>query len=153
MEGDRAMKRPPLIRAVKTTAPATLEIAWDDDNKRNVDISRLIKRFKFYAPLRNATLFGKAKADPWGHAVNWPGEIDIGADQLYELACEQAGDWGPERFAAWMAAHGLSLNAAADALGLSRRMVAHYRAGSRPIPRVVALACEALSTRWKKRAA
>jgi hypothetical protein len=36
---------------------------------------------------------------------------------------------------------------------LSRRMIAHYRTGSRPIPRVVALACEALSTRWKKRAA
>jgi len=52
-----------------------------------------------------------------------------------------------------MSSHGLSLNAAADALGLSRRMIAHYRTGSRPIPRVVALACEGLSMRWKNRAA
>jgi Protein of unknown function (DUF2442) len=153
MEGDRPMSKPPLIRAVKAKPPATLEIAWRAGENSTVDVSRLIKRFKLYAPLRNAALFTRAKADPWGHAVNWPGEIDMGADQLYELAREQAGEWGPERFAAWMAKHGLSLNAAADALGLSRRMIAHYRTGSRPIPRVVALACEGLSVRWKKRAA
>ena len=147
------MSKPPRIGAVRAQAPATLEIAWSTGEKLTVDISRLVKRFKLYAPLRNAALFGKAKADPWGHAVNWPGEIDMGADQLYELAREQTGEWGPERFAGWMARHGLSLNTAADALGLSRRMIAHYRTGSKPIPRVVALACEALSARWKKRAA
>lgn len=147
------MSKPPLIRAVKAKPPATLEIAWSTGETLAVDISRLIKRFKLYAPLKNVALFGKAKADPWGHAANWPGEIDMSADQLYELAREQAGEWGPERFAAWMAEHGLSLNAAADALGLSRRMIAHYRTGSKPVPRVVALACEGLSARWKKRVA
>jgi hypothetical protein len=153
MEGNRAMNKPPLIRAVKAKAPATLEIVWSTGETLAVNISRLLKRFKLYAPLKNAALFGKAKADPWGHAVNWPGDIDMSADQLYELAREQAGEWGPERFAAWMTDHGLSLNAAADALGLSRRMIAHYRTGSRPVPRVVALACEGLSMRWKKHAA
>jgi hypothetical protein len=147
------MSRPPLIRAVKAKPPATLEIAWSTGEMLAVDISRLIKRFKLYAPLRNAAVLRKAKVDPWGHAVNWPGEMDMGADQLYDLAREQAGEWGPERFDAWMAEHGLSLNAAADALGLSRRMIAHYRTGSRPIPRVVGLACEGLSMRWKKSAA
>jgi hypothetical protein len=147
------MSKPPLIRAVKAKPPATLDIAWSTGEKLPANVSRLIKRFKLYGPLRNPALFRKAKADPWGHSVNWPGEIEMGADQLYELAREQSGDWGPEQFAAWMAGHGLSLNAAADALGLSRRMIAHYRTGSRPIPRVVALACEGLSTRWKKRVA
>ncbi|MCC6778301.1 MAG: DUF2442 domain-containing protein [Hyphomicrobiales bacterium] len=147
------MNKPPLIRSVKAKGPATLEIMWQSGEKLPVEVSRLIKRFKLYAPLRNTALFGRAKADPWGHAVNWPGDIDMGADQLYELAREQAAEWGPDRFAAWMEKHGLSLNAAADALGLSRRMIAHYRTGSRPIPRVVALACEGLSARWKKHAA
>lgn len=147
------MNRPPLIRAVKTKAPATLEIVWSTGETLAVDVSRLVKRFKLYAPLKNAALFGKAKADPWGHAVNWPGDIDMNADRLYELAREQAGEWGPERFSAWMTDHGLSSNAAADALGLSRRTIVHYRTGSRPIPRVVALACEGLSARWKTRAA
>jgi hypothetical protein len=147
------MSKPPLIQAVKAKPPATLEIAWSTGETLAVDVMRLIRRFKLYAPLKNAALFSRAKPDPWGHGVNWPGDIDMGADQLYELAREQAGEWGPERFSAWMATHGLSLNAAADALGLSRRMIAHYRTGSRPIPRVVALACEGLNTRWKKRAA
>ena len=30
--------------------------------------------------------------------------------------------------------------AAAEALGMTRRMIAHYRTGSRPIPKVVGLA-------------
>jgi uncharacterized protein DUF2442 len=153
MEGNRAMSKPPLIRGVKAKGAATLQIAWSTGEKLSVDVSPLIRRFKLYAPLRNAALFSRAKADPWGHAVNWPGDIDMGADQLYQLACEHAGRWGPEHFAAWMGAHGLSLNAAAEALGLSRRMIAHYRSGSKPIPRVVALACEGLSLRWKKRVA
>jgi len=147
------MSKPPLIRKVRAIPPAALEIAWSTGETLAVDVSALVKRFKLYAPLKNATLFAKAKRDPWGHAVNWSGDIDMGADQLYELAREQAGAWGPERFAAWMSEHGLSLNTAADALGLSRRMIAHYRTGSRPIPRVVALACEGLSARWQKRAA
>ena len=68
----------PLIRAVKAKPPATLEIAWRAGENSTVDVARLIKRFKLYAPLRNAALFTRAKADPWGHAVNWPGEIDMG---------------------------------------------------------------------------
>jgi Protein of unknown function (DUF2442) len=85
------MNKPTLIRGVKAKAPARLEIAWSTGEKLPVDVSRLIKRFKLYAPLRNAALFGRAKADPWGHAVNWPGDIDMDAGQLYELAREQTG--------------------------------------------------------------
>jgi len=147
------MSKPPLIRAVKAQPPATLEIVWSTGETLAVDVSRLIKRFKLYAPLKDARLFRKGRGDPWGHAVNWPGDVDMGADQLYELAREQAGEWGPERFDAWMMQHGLSLNSAADALGMTRRTIAHYRTGSRPVPRVVALACEALSARWSQHAA
>jgi hypothetical protein len=153
MEEDHAMSKPPVIRKLKVVPPARLEIAWSTGETLGVDVSALVKRFKLYAPLKNAAVFAKAKKDPWGHAVNWSGSIDMGADQLYELAREQADEWGPERFASWMSEHGLSLNSAADALGLSRRMIAHYRTGSRPIPRVVALACEGLRARWKMRAA
>ena len=39
---------------------------------------------------------------------------------------------------------GGSLSKAARALGISRRMVAYYESGERPIPRVVALAAKAL---------
>ena len=145
--------KPPLIRTVTAHPPSMLAIVWSTGEALPVDVSRLVRRFKLYAPLKNPDLFAKAAADPWGHAVKWAGDVDMGADQLYELAREQAGDWGPEKFSAWMERFNLSLNAAADALDLSRRTIAHYRTGSRPIPRVVSLACEGLAARWSGRAA
>lgn len=51
------------------------------------------------------------------------------------------------QFRRWMAAMGYTAEKAADELGLSRRTVAYYRAGEQEIPRVVELACEALTNR------
>lgn len=45
-------------------------------------------------------------------------------------------------FEAWMQRNGLSLASAAECLGMTRRMIAHYRTGSKPIPKVVGLACK-----------
>ncbi|MOA41208.1 hypothetical protein D3C78_1631490 [compost metagenome] len=39
-----------------------------------------------------------------------------------------------------MTRHKLNLDQAAEALGLSRRMLAYYRSGAKPVPRTVALA-------------
>ena len=147
------MSKPPLIKAVKATPPATLQIEWSTGETLTSDVSRLLARYKLYAPLKEARAFRKAKADDWGHALLWPGDIGMPADTLYELGRSQAGEWGPEAFQAWMDRNGLSLNSAADALDMTRRMIAHYRTGSRPIPRVVALACEGWEARKRRRAA
>jgi hypothetical protein len=40
-----------------------------------------------------------------------------------------------------MARHDLKLDTAVLALGVSRRMLAYYRSGAKPVPRTVALAC------------
>ena len=45
-------------------------------------------------------------------------------------------------FRAWMDEHGLTQEAAASALGLSRRMIAYYLSGEKPIPKTVLLATE-----------
>lgn len=55
---------------------------------------------------------------------------------------ENAGGFSAAAFARWMDDNKLSLNTAADALGMTRRMMAHYRTGSRPVPRYIALACK-----------
>jgi transcriptional regulator with XRE-family HTH domain len=44
-------------------------------------------------------------------------------------------------FLEWRLRHGLSLTKAADALGLSRRTIAYYSNGDRPVPRAILLAC------------
>jgi hypothetical protein len=44
-------------------------------------------------------------------------------------------------FDRWMHRNGLSLNSAAQALGISRRMVSDYRTAQKSIPRAIWLAC------------
>jgi hypothetical protein len=41
----------------------------------------------------------------------------------------------------WMNRNGLSLNTAADALGISRRMVSYCRTAQKSVPRAIWLAC------------
>ena len=49
-----------------------------------------------------------------------------------------------DAFRHWRERKAYTLDTAARALGISRRMVAYYEQGERPIPRVVALATRAL---------
>jgi hypothetical protein len=56
-------------------------------------------------------------------------------------AKEQAGEVSHQMFDTWMHRNGLSLNTAADALGISRRMVSYYRTAQKAIPRAIWLAC------------
>ena len=56
-------------------------------------------------------------------------------------------------FGGWMSRNGLSLAAAAEALGISRRMVSYYRTAHKAIPRAIWLACLGWEvTRPKERA-
>jgi predicted transcriptional regulator len=61
---------------------------------------------------------------------------------LWELALEQAGRADAVEFIRWRWKHALSLSAAAEALGLSRRQIAYYASGKQVVPRTVLLACK-----------
>lgn len=72
----------------------------------------------------------------------WGEEVELDADHLYRLARYQAGDsLPPDSFRAWRSRHGLSQRTAAEALGISDRMVKYYEDGSHLIPKTVMLAC------------
>jgi len=69
----------------------------------------------------------------------------MSADTLWRLAQEQSGvTMTADEFRHWRKRKAYTLDEAARALGLSRRMVAYYEKGNRPIPRVVALATRGL---------
>lgn len=147
------MSKPTLIRAVRVTAPLTLEIDWSSGETLGVDVSRLVSRFKFYAPLKDSAVFATAKADERGHAVSWSGNIDMGAMRSMNWHALRPASGVPRRSTrGWSATASRSI-AAADALDMTRRMIAHYRTGSRPIPRVVSLACEGWEVRRARHAA
>ena len=143
------MPKKTLPRIVAVTAgkkPLTLRIRWDKGEESQVDVSGLIETFRVYESLRHSPeLFTRVRVGEYGVDVVWSDEIDMSADTLWRLAQEQTGvTMSPDAFKHWRERKAYTLDAAARALGLSRRMVAYYEQGAKPIPRVVALATRGL---------
>lgn len=137
----------PRIKAVTPdAAPMTLRVRWDRGDESLIDVSGMIESFRRYARLRQSPeLFRQVRVGEHGTDVVWTDEIDMSADTLWRLAQEQAGEtMTPAEFRHWRERKAYTLDAAAKALGISRRMVAYYEQGDRPIPRVVALATRGL---------
>ncbi len=126
--------------------PLTLRVRWQRNGESLIDVSGMIETFKVYAPLRRSPdLFRRVQVGEYGTDIVWTDEIDMSADTLWRLSQEQAGDtMTPEEFRHWRKRKAYTLDTAAKALGISRRMVAYYEQGDRAIPRVVALATRAL---------
>lgn len=137
---------PRIVAVTADTKPLTLRIRWDKGDESRVDVSGPIETFRIYEPLRRSPeLFRSARVGEHGTDIVWSNEIDMAADTLWRLAQEQAGvTMSPDAFKRWRERKAYTLDAAARALGLSRRMVAYYEQGAKPIPRIVALATRAL---------
>jgi DNA-binding XRE family transcriptional regulator len=123
-----------------------LEIRWSTGDRTSVDVSGLINSFRVYAPLRRSLrLFRHVRVGEHGADIVWNDELDMSNDTLWRLAQEQSGaTMSAAAFRRWRERQAYTLDAAAKALGVSRRMIAYYEKGERPIPRVVALAIRGL---------
>jgi DNA-binding XRE family transcriptional regulator len=137
---------PRIVSVAPRKRSLTLRVRWNTGDDTLIDVSGLINSFRLYAPLRNnPDLFGKVRVGEHGTDIVWGDELDISNDTLWRLAQEQSGATiSAEAFRRWRESRGFTLNAAAKALGVSRRMIAYYEKGDRPIPRVVALATRGL---------
>ncbi|WP_324751185.1 helix-turn-helix domain-containing protein [Sphingomonas sp. LY54] len=137
------------IETAAPCGPARLALAWDDDRRAELDLAPLIAARPVLAPLADPETFRNLRLTEDGWSIEWPGcGIDLGAGQLRRWADEQAGEAMPApAFRAWMERHGLTLDRAAEALGLSRRTVAYYLSGEQPVPKTVMLATEGYDRR------
>jgi DNA-binding XRE family transcriptional regulator len=137
---------PRIVAVAAGEEPMMLRVRWDEGTESLIDVSGMIQTFRVYAPLRrSADLFRQVRLGEHGTDVVWTDEIDMAADTLWRLAQEQAGEtMTADAFRHWRERKAYTLDEAARALGLSRRTVAYYEKGDRPIPRVVALATRAL---------
>jgi hypothetical protein len=127
-----------------------LHLSYADGTDFNVDLSDWFKSTSCLNPLQDPNLFTTARLSEWGRAVEFgKGEIDLAADNLRNLAIEQSGGIGHERIGNWMHANNLTLDSAAEVLGICRRMLAYYRNGEKPIPRHIWLACVGWETLHK----
>ena len=130
------------IADVKCIDEFVVRVRWVDNKSSNIDLRESVFRLKGLWPLRNPRKFALATRVEGGHSVVWPGDLAMGADRLWEMALGQNGHADAVEFSRWRWKHGLSLSAAAGALGLSRRQIAYYASGERPVPRTVLLACK-----------
>lgn len=130
------------VEQVAAVAPARLALSFADGYRANVDLGDLIASHPTLAPLRDARVFAQVAPDEWSLGVIFAGNDDLTlpSDNLRALSIEQAGEYSHRQVVTWMHRHGLTLDTAATALGLSRRMLAYYRSGEKPIPLTVGLA-------------
>ncbi len=125
---------------VEALAPYRLRIHWDTGEVLEVDVGDKLKGVRALSHLLEPTAFAGAHAGEGGVSVEWE-DSEFGADNVYAWTREQRGEASHEMFNEWMYRNDLAPGAAAEALGVSRRMVAYYRAGQKPIPKTVWLAC------------
>ena len=128
------------IASVKYAGDYKLRIHWVNGKTTPVDLQEPLFRVKGMSALRKKAVFAQVDRGEGGHSIVWPGEIDMGADRLWEMTLEQSGRMDAVEFMRWRARHGLSLSQAAEALDLSRRQVAYYASGERAVPRYILLA-------------
>jgi hypothetical protein len=142
------------IKAVVAEAPSNIAIVWRSGKQTRVDVSDYFE-LPGYGRLKKSDFFATVAVEEWGHGVEWSdGEMGIDADALYRLGKEQSGLAYPVTdFNEWMNRNGLSLSAAAKALGITRRTIVYYHGGHKPIPVYIKLACIGWETLQLQRAA
>lgn len=138
-----------VIRSIATRGRASVAVVWDDGRRAQVDLAPIIAARSVLAPLADPGLFRRVTLAADGWSIEWPGcEIDFGSAQLRRWADEQAGETMPaDAFRDWTERHGMTLDRAAEALGLSRRTIAYYLSGEQPVPKTVMLATEGYDRR------
>jgi len=130
------------LRHVATRDGCKLHLAYADGFEAVVDLADVIERHPTLQRLRARRVFQRAALDEWklGVVFDADDQLSLPSDTLRAIAVEQAGGFSHQQIITWMARHRMSLDAAADALGISRRMLAYYRSGQKPVPRSIGLA-------------
>jgi hypothetical protein len=131
-----------LIKQVAAIGTTRLALSFADGYDAEVELSELIARHPTLARLRSAKVFSSVAIDEWQRGVVFANDDDLSlaSDNLRALALEQAGEYSHQTVIVWMHKHELTLDDAAQALGISRRMLAYYRSGEKTVPKSIGLA-------------
>ncbi len=134
----------PRIRSIRPDEkPYTVVVRWTNNRLDTVDLTGLVFRSRHFTPLRDPAEFRKVRAITYGWAIGWPNGLDYAAHTLHRLAREQR-DMTAEDFAQWQKAEKLSIQEAADVLGVTATTIKNYRRG-RAIPKAVQIACRSIA--------
>ena len=136
------------IEAAQACGHDRLWLRWSDGSEAEIALGPKVR-----AALGDAAHFASVTLGDWGHSVEWPNGIELGADSLWLEVLTALGRDDARQFLEWRLHNSLSLSKAAEALGLSRRTVAYYSNGDRPVPKAILLACKGFDAVQTKRKA
>ena len=128
------------IVSAQTIGPVSLRLEWSDGTTADLNLRAILEDRAFVA-LRDPVEFAQVSIGDWGHSLEWPSGAELGADALWLETLSVTGHDDVRMFLEWRLRHALSLSKAADALGVSRRMVAYYSNGEKKVPKPILLAC------------
>ncbi len=148
------MSNDPLrITHVAALPDQSLHIVFGDQYAATVSLRDWIENTKALSRLADPKVFAKARVGEHGASVVFiDEELELGADNLRDLETEQSGGIGHERMIEWMLGNNLTQERAAEAIGISRRMLNYYLSAEKPIPKTVWLACIGWELSQKKSA-
>jgi hypothetical protein len=127
----------PNIRAIRAEKDRCIVVTWKGGAESVIDLRQHLARYAVFALLRSDDdLFRTVRVGEWGWCAHWSDEMEVSADTLWRLALQQGAEW----LKAWRAAHRMSQDEAAKALGVSPRMWRYYESGSHLLPKTVRLA-------------
>ena len=129
------------ITSVQVVTPDRLRLVWNDGTVVLLE-GRAALGDALYRKLAADGAFTAVTLGDWGHGLAWPSGDEVGADSLWLETLSAQGRDDVRAFVEWRLRNGLSLSKAAEALGISRRMVAYYANGEKIVPRTVLLACQ-----------
>lgn len=130
----------PKLEVVHALDPYRLRTTWTTGEVLDVDVGDVLRKLPALAPILDPRVFACVHVAECGGSIEWF-DTELGADNVYAWAKEQAGEVSHEMLGEWMHRNGLSLTTAAEALGISRRMISYYRTAHKAIPRAIWLAC------------
>jgi hypothetical protein len=144
-----------VITQVAACGPQTLALTFADGYAAKVDLSAVITKHPSLGRLSDRKVFAKVAPDEWARGVVFADDDDLtlASDNLRALAVEQTGEYSHQHVIAWMHHNGLTLDAAAQALGISRRMLAYYRSGEKAVPKSIGLAMVGWDSLHQRKAA
>lgn len=106
-----------------------------------VDLEPQLDEKHGYAALHDPRMFSRFKLVDDGLKLVWPNKLEMSAERINRWSLRQHKHGDTAAFRDWMSRHRFTLEQGAEALGISRRRVAAYSSGEKPVPRVITLAC------------
>jgi Protein of unknown function (DUF2442) len=152
---DRAIPEPRIIR-LATEPPLVLHVTWQDGSRTRHDLSPLASGQAWAAALRDPAIFRTAQIQDNGWQIVWPGtDAALSAAGLWDEMHPQpaTATWmSAADLTAWLGEMHWSFAQAAEALGVSKRMLKYYAAGTHAVPKTVWLAAMHLAAERARRA-